>query len=89
MKERENKIITYWINKNNINGGFNNIQNFRTFYYTFDVLWEAHMANLEKGLTSEILKQQIRNNTDPITNLPRISISNTEDKNNQDDNEHN
>ena len=87
IKERENKVITYWLHKNNINGGNSNIQNFQVFLYMSDVLSEAHMANLEKGLTPEILKEQIKNNPDPITNIPRISS--IENKNNLDDNEHN
>jgi len=55
MKERDNKIIIYWINKNNIN-----IQNFQIFYYIPDVISESYMANIDKGLTPEILKEQLK-----------------------------
>lgn len=37
MKERDNKITAFWLNKNNING-CSNIQNLQTFLYMPDVL---------------------------------------------------
>jgi len=75
MEERDGIIIRYLKSNNNIN-----VQNFQTFYYTSDVITEVHIENMEKGLTSEILKQQIKKNTDPITlkNQPS-SIKNKSD----------
>jgi hypothetical protein len=59
--------------------------------YTPDALLEAHQENMEKGLTPEILKEEIKKNPYPITNKlkKQVKPSSAENKNNTDDHEPN